>query len=145
MATITDVLRHHCDDVVAGDPEVTELPDVSHLATRVRALARPTTPSALGLARALHPTPAVGGVPRDLALELIRQHEPIPRDRYAGPVGWVDAAGDGEFAVALRGARLDGSTAIVHAGAGIVAGSVVEREWDETTAKLEPILHALTT
>lgn len=145
VGAITDVLRAHCDDVVAGGPEVTELPDVSHLATYVRALTRSTTPSALGLARALHPTPAVGGVPRDLALELIRQHEPIPRGRYAGPVGWVDAAGDGEFAVALRGARLHGSSAIVHAGAGIVAGSVVESEWDETTAKLEPILHALTT
>ncbi|MBK5288173.1 MAG: isochorismate synthase [Acidimicrobiia bacterium] len=145
IAAITEVLGEHCQDVVAGNPEVTELPDVAHLVTNVSATAGPETPSALGLARALHPTPAVGGVPRGVALDLIRRFETVPRGKYAGPVGWVDQRGDGEFAVALRGAQLDGATAIVHAGAGIVAGSVVESEWAETTAKLEPILHALTT
>lgn len=145
IAAITDTLGRWCRDVEASAPEVTELPDVSHLVTHVRATAIPETPSALGLALALHPTPAVGGEPRAAALELIRRSEPTPRGNYAGPVGWVDQHGDGEFAVALRGAQLSGTSALVHAGAGIVAGSETESEWIETTAKLEPILHALTT
>jgi menaquinone-specific isochorismate synthase len=97
----------------------------------------------MAIARALHPTPAVGGTPREPALAAIRQLEPCDRDRYAGPVGWVDARGDGEWVVALRGAVLDGAQATLHAGAGIVAGSVPDDEWRETEAKLVPMMRAL--
>ena len=100
-------------------------------------------PSALDLARLLHPTPAVGGTPRAAALDAIRELEGFDRGRYAGPVGWVDARGDGEWAIALRGAELDGARARLVAGAGIVAGSDPDAEWAETQAKLEPMLRAL--
>ncbi len=72
-----------------------------------------------------------------------RRLEPTGRGRYAGPCGWVDAKGDGEFVVALRGADIDGTRAVLHAGAGIVAGSDPEAEWIETQAKLEPMLRVL--
>jgi menaquinone-specific isochorismate synthase len=98
---------------------------------------------ALSLARALHPTPAVGGTPTAAADALIAELEPAGRGRYAGPVGWVDGRGDGEWAVALRSAQLDGCRAVLHAGAGIVAGSDPEAEWRETEAKFAPMLDAL--
>ena len=91
----------------------------------------------------MHPTPAVGGSPRPTALEAITRLEGHPRGRYAGPVGWLDARGDGEWAVALRGATIDGTRALLLAGAGIVAGSDPDAEWRETEAKLEPMVRAL--
>jgi menaquinone-specific isochorismate synthase len=99
--------------------------------------------TSLDLIDALHPTAAVAGSPTDDALEVIRRLEPFDRGRYAGPVGWVDARGDGEWAIALRGAELDGARARLVAGAGIVAGSEPDAEWAETQAKLEPMLRAL--
>jgi class 3 adenylate cyclase len=116
---------------------------VAHLATPLRGRLRPPAPDALELARLLHPTPAVGGTPSRASLELIRSLEGFDRGRYAGPVGWVDARGDGEWAIALRGAELDGRRGRLVAGAGIVAGSDPEAEWAETQAKLEPMLRAL--
>ena len=133
-----------CSDLDVGAPVALRLADVAHIATTVRAHAGPDTPSALGLALALHPTPAVGGTPTDRALEYIARAEPHGRGRFAGPVGWVDAQGDGEIAVALRSAEIDGPTARVRAGAGIVAGSDQQAEWDEIDAKLTPMLRALT-
>lgn len=133
-----------CSDLDVGAPVALRLADVAHIATTVRAHAGPDTPSALGLALALHPTPAVGGTPTDRALEYIARAEPHGRGRFAGPVGWVDAQGDGEIAVALRSAEIDGPTARVRAGAGIVAGSNPQAEWDEIDAKLTPMLRALT-
>src|SRR5581483_4457632 len=116
----------------AGEPEVVRFPTVSHLATRVSGVLRRPAPSALALAGLLHPTPAVGGLPRAAALATIAALEGFDRGLYAGPVGWVDAAGDGEWAVALRGAQLDGRRARLVAGAGIVAGSDPDAEWAET-------------
>ncbi|HET9771196.1 MAG TPA: isochorismate synthase, partial [Acidimicrobiia bacterium] len=127
----------------AGDPDVVRFPTVSHLATRVTGLLRRPAPSALALAGLLHPTPAVGGLPRAEALATIAALEGFDRGLYAGPVGWVDAGGDGEWAVALRGAQLDGPRARLVAGAGIVAGSDPEAEWAETEAKLRPMLAAV--
>ncbi|HYH50991.1 MAG TPA: isochorismate synthase [Acidimicrobiia bacterium] len=127
----------------AGDPDVVRFPTVSHLATRVSGVLRRPAPSALALAGLLHPTPAVGGLPRTEALAAIAALEGFDRGLYAGPVGWVDANGDGEWAVALRGAQLDGTRARLAAGAGIVAGSDPEAEWAETEAKLRPMLAAV--
>ena len=127
----------------AGEPDVIRFPTVSHLATRVSGVLREPAPSALALAGRLHPTPAVGGLPRSEALAAIADLEGFDRGLYAGPVGWVDAKGDGEWAVALRGAQLDGARARLVAGAGIVAGSDPDAEWAETEAKLRPMLAAV--
>jgi menaquinone-specific isochorismate synthase len=141
---IVDELDGLCADLtVEAIPEVAVFGPVAHLATPIRGRLRQPAPSALDLARLLHPTPAVGGTPRRAALEAIRALEGFDRGRYAGPIGWVDSRGDGEWAIALRGAELDGARARLVAGAGIVAGSDPESEWAETQAKLEPMLRAL--
>ena len=141
---IVDALRPHCTTLdVADRPEVDTFAEVAHLATPLYGALRAPVPDALALARLLHPTPAVAGTPTDAALALIAALETSGRGCYAGPVGWVDARGDGEWAVALRGAALDGVHAVLHAGAGIVAGSNADAEWVETQAKLEPMLRAL--
>ncbi len=141
LATLTP----WCQDLSADDePVVASFATIAHLATRIEGTLRDPAPDALSLARALHPTPAVGGVPLHAALDAIDRLEDAPRGRYAGPVGWVDSRGDGEWGVALRGATVQGNTAMLHAGAGIVDGSVAEAEWRETEAKLAPMLRALT-
>ncbi len=141
---IVDALRDRCRSLdIAVTPEIARFSSVAHLVTPIRAVLSDPAPSALELARLLHPTPAVGGTPRAAALALIRELESRDRGRYAGPVGWVDARGDGEWAVALRGAEVHGATAVLRAGAGIVAGSDPASEWAETEAKLEPMLRAL--
>ena len=145
---IVSELTSSCARVEVGATTAVPLADVAHLATTIRATAEAGTPSALSLALALHPTPAVGGAPAAAALEHIARWEPEGRGHYAGPVGWVDARGDGEIAVGLRSAELigtDGRTALVRAGAGIVTGSEPEAEWTEVDAKLTPVLRALTT
>lgn len=116
-----------------------------HLASSVEARIEPKTgPSALHLARLLHPTPAVGGVPTREALAAIEEIEgPGLRGPLAGAVGWVDDAGDGEFAVAIRAGVLHGANLTLFAGAGIVAGSVPEAEVRETGAKLATMARAV--
>src|SRR3954452_2030987 len=144
VASVRDVLAGLASEVeVDADPHVLRLANLSPLATHVQAWLPTPAPTALGLATALHPTAAVGGTPRDVALGMIRELETASRDRYAGPVGWVDAHGDGEFAIALRCAQIDGARARVWAGAGIVAESDPQAEVAETTVKLEAALTAL--
>jgi isochorismate synthase EntC len=141
---IADALGDVCGALdIAPVPEVMVFGPVAHLATPVRGRLHDPRPSALDLARLLSPTPAVGGTPRAAALSTIAALEDFDRGRYAGPVGWVDARGDGEWAIALRGAELDGTRARLVAGAGIVEGSEPDAEWAETQAKLEPMLRAL--
>jgi isochorismate synthase EntC len=140
---VIDALGRSCRDVRAAGPAPVELADVSHLATSVTARTRSEATSIADLVAALHPTPAVGGTPRDAALALIDALESEPRGRYAGPCGWIDRHGDGEFVVALRGADIAGTRAVLHAGAGIVAGSDPDLEWTETQQKLTPMLQAL--
>jgi isochorismate synthase EntC len=141
---IADALAPVCRELEIGEvPDVAVFGHVAHLATRFRGHLVDPAPTALELARLLHPTPAVGGTPTARAVELVRELEGFDRGRYAGPVGWVDADGDGEWAIALRGAELDGPRARLVAGAGIVAGSDPDAEWAETQAKLEPMLRAL--
>jgi len=125
-------------------PEVVRLSTVAHLATTVRCRLHDPSVSALDVAAGLHPTPAVAGVPEAAALATIAELEGFARGLYAGPVGWVDARGDGDWAVALRSATLDGSRARLVAGAGIVDGSDADAEWEETEAKLAAMRSALT-
>ncbi|MGH9039390.1 MAG: isochorismate synthase [Acidimicrobiia bacterium] len=144
VEAVVDALTPWCvEGPEAAHAEVVRLPTVSHLATRVRGRLAVPAPSALALAGELHPTPAVGGLPRPAALAAIATLEGFERGLYAGPVGWVDARGEGEWAVALRGAELDGSRARLVAGAGIVAGSDPDAEWAETEAKLQAMLSAV--
>lgn len=124
-------------------PSLMRLANVQHLATRFAGVLADPAPGTLELAARLHPTAAVGGVPPDRSMELIRELEGMDRGRYAGPVGWVDAVGDGELAIALRCAELSGARARLFAGAGIVAGSLPETELEETRLKLAAMLTAL--
>ncbi len=123
-------------------PHVRALRDVQHLATPIAGVLGRRR-HVLELVEALHPTPAVGGVPTTAALDWIREHESEPRGWYAAPVGWLDAAGDGEFAVALRSCLLSGHRAHLYAGAGIVADSDPRREYTETELKTRTLLTAL--
>ncbi len=142
-AVVESLAPFSCQPPSVSGPTTTRLVGLSHFVTDIEARLRNTTTSALDLALALHPTPAVAGVPTELALALIRRLEGRPRRLYGGPVGWVDSSGDGQFAVALRCARICGHRAVLHAGAGIVAGSDPVREWMETTAKFGPMCSAL--
>jgi menaquinone-specific isochorismate synthase len=118
------------------------LSNVSHLCTDlVGRLANPV--SSVELAGALHPTAAVGGTPTATATALIRELEGMDRGRYAGPVGWVDANGDGEWGIALRCAQLDGPQARLFAGCGIVADSDPATELAEADAKFIAVRNAL--
>lgn len=124
-------------------PSLFRLGNIQHLCTPiVGRLANGYT--LLDLVERLHPTPAVGGRPREAALQLIREHEKLDRGWYAGPVGWLDAQGAGEFAVALRVALLDECIATLFAGCGIMADSDPEREYAEAELKFKPMLVALT-
>jgi len=144
VQAVREALRPMCRELAAaGRPDAVRLPTVTHLATTVAGRLVEPAPSALALAGLLHPTPAVAGLPRADALAAIADLENFDRGTYAGPVGWVDSRGDGDWAVALRCARLDGTRAVLTAGAGIMAGSDPDAEWAETEAKLEPMLRAL--
>lgn len=133
-----------CEEVSASaGPEVARLATLAHLATTVVGRLLLPAPSALSVAGLLHPTPAVAGWPRQDALAAIAELEDFDRGSYAGPVGWVDARGDGDWAVAVRCATIRGARAQLAAGAGIVAGSKPAAEWAETQTKLDPMLRAL--
>ncbi len=140
---VHDELLNWCSYVDAEpSPSIVEAGSVQHLATTVTGhLMRPSSP--IGeIVSALHPTPAIAGSPRDRALGYIAQIESVPRGRYAGPVGWLDGAGNGCFAVALRGMQIQGATATAHGGVGVVRGSVAAEEFAETTAKLSGTVRA---
>jgi isochorismate synthase len=128
----------------AEQPEIRELKDMLHLRTPIRG--RLSAPQhILQLVERLHPTPAVGGVPTDRAMRWIRTHETHPRGWYAGPIGWFDAQGDGEFAVALRSGILQGNRATLFAGGGIVQASEPDSEYRETELKLFALKASLRT
>lgn len=141
---VHDTLLQWCSYLdTEPSPSVVPAGPVQHLATLVEGrLSRPA-PSVLELVAALHPTPAVGGWPIDPALAAIRSLEPVPRGRYAGPVGWVDASGNGAFAVAVRSAQIRGSEASLFAGVGIVADSDPLSELEETRIKARALLDVL--
>ena len=128
------VVAHH-----PVEPELLRLHGIQHLHTPINA-DLPAATGLLDLVGALHPTPAVAGHPADLASDLRSRHEGMERGWFAGPLGWLDAAGDGEFRVALRSALVEPSGTILYAGAGVVTGSDPERELLETDVKLRAML-----
>ena len=139
--SVSSILERLCLDVRAQGPFLLSLPNVTHLATDVRA--RLGSAHLLDLVAALHPTAAVCGTPRDAAMHLIEELEDTERGRYSGPVGWVDTAGDGEFAIALRCGLASGTRLRLFAGAGIMPDSDPDLELTETEAKMRPLLDAL--
>ncbi len=145
VRSVADALDPHCSSMnVPEAPFVLHLPNVMHLATDVAGVVHDAaTVSSLQLAEALHPSAAVGGTPTLAAVRLIAELECMDRGRYAGPVGWMDASGDGEWGIALRSAQVTGSTVRLFAGCGIVAGSDPEAELAESQAKFVPVRDAL--
>jgi menaquinone-specific isochorismate synthase len=142
---VVAALSAWCDSIsVPEGPSVVALRNVTHLGTRITGTLDETTPvSVLELVAALHPTAAVGGQPSMQALRWLAQHERLDRGRYAGPVGWVNAAGDGEWWVGIRSAEIDDTRAVLRAGCGIVAGSDPMSELMESQLKLQALLAAL--
>jgi isochorismate synthase len=123
-------------------PRLRRFANVQHLHTAFEATTNGPR-HVLDLVQRLHPTAATAGLPREASLALIREHEPFSRGWYAGPIGWIDAEGGGEFAVALRSALLRDDVASLYAGCGIVTGSDPDREYDESLLKLQAMLWAL--
>lgn len=143
VSAVRDALAALCTEISpTPDPVLLRMRNVQHLFTPLAAVLRAPR-SALELVELLHPTPAVGGVPRDGALRWIAEHERLERGWYAGPVGWMDRAGDGEFAVAIRSALLRPAEALLFAGCGIVASSDPDQEYAESSLKLQSVLSAL--
>jgi isochorismate synthase len=142
---IAAMLAPYCTTLtVPAEPSLVAFRSVVHLGTRIDGRLRQPT-SVLELLELLHPTPAVGGTPRAEALATIAEGEPVPRDYWAGPVGWVDAAGNGGWVIGLRSASLhhDGTSVTLHAGAGVVADSVPADEASEVNVKLSTVLDSV--
>lgn len=145
VRSVAEALDAHCSSMnVPEAPFVLHLPNVMHLATDVAGVLSDSS-SSLALAAALHPSAAVCGTPTWKAREVIADLEQMDRGRYAGPVGWIDASGDGEWGIALRCGQIQDDTATIRlfAGCGIVAGSDPQDEVAESNAKLRPMLSAL--
>ncbi len=141
---VADALTPFCSNlVVDSEAGLTSTATLWHLHTAIKGTLKADAPDALSIAAALHPTPAVCGTPQAAAAALITRLEPFDRRFFAGLVGWVDTLGDGEWALTLRCAEVSGSTARLHAGAGIVAGSEPALEDLETEAKFGVGLRAL--
>lgn len=146
VTSVAQAMEPYCSGMNVPDaPYVLELPNVLHLATDITGVANPGA-SSLALAAALHPSAAVCGTPTHVARDLIAEIEGMDRGRYAGPVGWIDAEGNGEWALALRGGQLshvDPHEIRLFAGCGIVSDSDAEAELAETRAKLLPMRQAV--
>jgi isochorismate synthase EntC len=143
---IVNILASHYDTIEAQPtPSIVSLRTVAHLGTWISASASNavTPPDALNVLRLLHPTAAVGGIPRSSAYELICRLEQLDRGHYAGPIGWIDANGDGEWWVGIRGVIVNGTDFEAWAGAGIVSESDPIAEREETKDKLASVLSSV--
>jgi isochorismate synthase len=141
---VVEALRPFCRKLdVPTAPELVSTPAIWHLRTAITGELVDRDVTALDLAAALHPTPAICGTPTAAARDLVQELEPFDRGYYAGTVGWVDASGDGEWAVAVRCAEITSSTMRLYAGGGIVPASDAQAEFDETVAKLRTLLGAM--
>lgn len=142
VESVKEGIGSHLRSVDEETRETLVFGTIHHLGTRLGGLTAPGA-TVTDVLSTLHPTASVAGAPREQALRLIREIEPQPRGRYAGPVGWFRDTGEGEFAIALRCGLVAGSRAVLHAGGGIVAGSDPEEELAETEMKLAPMRSAL--
>ncbi|MFD1361428.1 isochorismate synthase [Lentibacillus salinarum] len=140
---IRQSMAHYCTDITIPDePVIYPLKNLQHLYTPVTATLLDGY-SIFDIVEKLHPTPALGGVPRDESLAFIRRHEALDRGWYGAPVGWLDSNQNGEFAVAIRSGLIRGDQASLFAGCGIVKDSDPETEYDETNIKFKPMLSVL--
>ncbi len=140
---ISEIFNKNCTMVkVPREPKLLKIRDIQHLYTPVEGVIN-SGATILQLVKHLHPTPALGGVPHAAAMNMIRAYEPMNRGLYAAPIGWLDADGNGEFAVAIRSAVLRGDCAYLYAGGGIVGDSTAQSEYEETLVKFRPMLRAL--
>ncbi|KAB7666825.1 isochorismate synthase MenF [Bacillus sp. B1-b2] len=140
---IKKAMNDVCEKVVIPDmPVVLKMRDIQHLFTPVTGKVKEKA-TLFSLIRLLHPTPALGGYPREQALAIIRDSEPLDRGLYGSPMGWLDYKGDGEFAVSIRSGLIEGRVANIFAGCGIVADSDVDMEYNETNIKFKPMISAL--
>ncbi len=140
---ILHAMRDLCNKLESPDrPELLKVKDVQHLFTPISGIAKEGV-TLLDVVERLHPTPALGGMPRDKALTWIRKLETHPRGWYAAPIGWMDQNGQGEFAVAIRSGLVQGDEAHLYAGCGVVEASNAIEEFEETHLKLRPMLRAL--
>lgn len=131
-----------CELTIPDKPGILQLGYIQHLFTPIQATLKQAD-GVLPILQNLHPTPALGGQPRELAMSFISQAEPVPRGWYGAPVGWLDHNLDGAFSVAIRSAITQDRRVWLYAGAGIVADSDPQAEWDETALKFRPMLNAL--
>jgi menaquinone-specific isochorismate synthase len=146
-ALVVDALRERLRPIMnelhmPDAPGILKLSNIQHLHTPVSGTLKADT-GVLPVIERLHPTPALGGQPRDLAMDFIRKAEPVPRGWYGAPIGWIDSNLDGMFGVAIRSAVSQDKRVWLYAGVGIVEGSVPQKEWDETALKFRPMLDAL--
>lgn len=142
VEAIVSGLQPITENIAISHTKVMQLKNIQHLHTPIEGQLKPEQ-DILSLLEVLHPTPALGGKPRHIALPLISQLESLPRGWYAAPIGWIDGQLNGEFGVAIRSAVVQEQRAWVYAGAGIVAGSIAQKEWEETALKLRPMLTIL--
>ncbi|MGB7339260.1 MAG: isochorismate synthase [Phototrophicaceae bacterium] len=129
-------------EIITGETGIMTLSNIQHIHTPISATLK-RDDGIIPLVEALHPTPALGGEPRDIAMQAIGAYEPVPRGWYAAPVGWIDRHLDGEFGVAIRSAVAQDKRVWLYAGAGIVTDSDPQKEWDEINLKFRPMLRAL--
>jgi menaquinone-specific isochorismate synthase len=141
-SSVEEAISPHVQTLTVQDRTIRRFGDIRHLATQFEGEAAPGV-TALDILGSLHPTAAVAGTPSEAALRAIRKIEPRTRGRYAGPVGWFDTEGDGEFAIALRCGFIKENKVTLFAGGGIVEGSEKGAEWRETELKLQPMRRAL--
>ena len=146
VRSVAEALEPFCSSTnVPESPFVLHLANVMHLATDVTGALTESKQrvDAFSLLKSLHPSAAVCGTPRNIAFDIIDEIEGMNRGRYAGPVGWIDASGDGELGIALRTGQISGKEIHIYAGCGIVAGSNPEKELEESNAKMIPMRSAL--
>jgi len=146
VRSVANALEPFCSSTnVPESPFVLHLANVMHLATDVTGALIETKQrvDAFSLLQSLHPSAAVCGTPRNIAFDIITEIEGMNRGRYAGPVGWIDASGDGELGIALRSGQITDREIRIFAGCGIVAGSSPEKELEESNAKMVPMRSAL--
>lgn len=129
-------------DLRIGETGLMKLSNIQHIYTPIDGLLKKGQ-GVLPIVEALHPTPALGGDPREIAMQIIQEAEPVPRGWYAAPIGWIDQNMDGQFGVAIRSAVAQDKRVWMYAGAGIVSASDPEKEWDETALKFRPMMEAL--
>ena len=140
---IKKVFMQYCEDIkVPTRPKLMKIRDIQHLYSPIEGNLKKDS-SLFELVQALHPTPALGGEPRQDAIKIIRESEQMNRGYYAAPIGWINAEGDGEFAVGIRSALVENEHAYLYAGGGIVAESSSLEEFEETRVKFRPMLRTL--